>query len=74
MNIKTYKLVPISFFGNMEKSDINADKNLDNERSIKDIVSATNFTPSKHYVADFKIPKPVQDGGGGSVTKKKYYR
>ena len=39
-----------------------------NERSIKDIIESslqnTNFVPSKHYTADFKIGKPVQDGAG----------
>ena len=70
MNIKTYKLVPFSFFdkvGNdaeFAKNNINSEQEVpDNgSRSVRDIVEAnlqdTNFEPSNHYTADFKLGKP----------------
>ena len=83
MNIKKYKLVPISFFENVGNSgefvkdggdsaeDGAGGSSDSNERSVKDIIESnlrnTNFAPSKHYTADFKIGKPVQNGGGGGV-------
>ena len=83
MNIKKYKLVPISFFENVGNSDEfvkdGGDSAKDsaggssdsNERSVKDIIESnlrnTIFAPSKHYTADFKIGKLVQNGGGGGV-------
>ena len=85
MNVKKYKLVPIEFFNDVNKtseSDIknknddndnnnyNNNNNKKNERSIKDIISSnleeTNFKPSKHYVADFKIGDVPSQGGGVS--------
>ena len=82
MNIKTYKLVPVSFFDKMGKDGEFVDDNIkqknvvtdEGERSVRDIVEAnlqnTNFEPSKHYIADFKLGKPSLDGGGvGRLAK-----
>ena len=83
MNINKYKLVSILFFENVgnsgeffkdsgDSAEDGADGSSDsNERSVKDIIESnlrnTNFAPSKHYTADFKIGKPVQNGSGGGV-------
>ena len=82
MNIKTYKLVPVSFFDKVGKDGEFVDDNVkqknmvtdEEERSVRDIVEAnlqnTNFEPSKHYIADFKLGKPSLDGGGvGRLAK-----
>ena len=71
--MKTYKLVPISFFENdnkMETQKEEEERGGDNSRSINDIVESnlqkTNFNPSKHYTADFKLgskTKHQMDGG-----------
>ena len=62
MNIKTYKLVPLSFFENGDKMETQKEEERDGDnssRSISDIVESnlqnTNFKPSSHYTADFKI-------------------
>ena len=73
MNIKTYKLVPISFFENDEKMETQKEEERDgdNSRSINDIVESNlqknNFKPSSHYIADFKLgskTKNQMDGRG----------
>ena len=74
MDIKKFKLVPISFFENVGKNgefvkdsvdkyddhdDENNCNNDDKQRSIRSIMEDhlkdTNFTPSNHYIADYKI-------------------
>ena len=85
MSVKKYKLVPISFFDSMGEKEIRNIEEMEtrddgvNEdaRSIKDIESAnlhnTNFEPSDHYVADFKIGKSNEKDvkSGGVVSKNK---
>ena len=89
MNTKTYKLVPLSFFenggGKMETHKKEVEEEEENERdgdnssrSISDIVESnlqnTNFKPSSHYTADFKIgsskkrKKHQMEGEGGGVS------
>ena len=70
MNIKTYKLVPFSFFDKVGKDVEFTKNNIDSEqevpdnssRSVRDILESnlqdTNFEPSTHYTADFKLGKP----------------
>ena len=84
MNTKTYKLVPLSFFENgggkmethkKEVEEEEEERDGDNSsRSISDIVESnlqnTNFKPSSHYTADFKIGSKKRkqhqmDGEGG---------
>ena len=86
MNTKTYKLVPLSFFENgsgkmethkkEEEVVVEEERDGDNSssRSISDIVESnlqnTNFKPSSHYTADFKIGSKKRkqhqmDGEGG---------
>ena len=79
MNTKTYKLVPLSFFaedggvGKMETHKKEEEEGDSGGRSISDIVEAnlqnTNFKPSSHYTADFKIgsKRKHQMGGEGGV-------
>ena len=79
MNTKTYKLVPLSFFENGDKMETQKEgeeedeRDGDNSRSINDIVESnlqkTNFKPSSHYTADFKIgsKRKHQMGGEGGV-------
>ena len=67
MNVKSFKLIPIHIFEKMDVSSECKENNV-NERSVKDIVESnlekTNFKPSKHYVADFKIAPSPQEGKG----------
>ena len=78
MNVKKYKLVPISFFNGLSDSNDMENKH-DNEksRSLRDIIPAaqdTNFKPSKHYVADFKIEPSIdadRQSGAGWFSEKK---
>ena len=62
MNVKKYKLVPLSFFKGLENEE-----NVETSgRSLRDIIPTvkdTNFEPSKHYVADFKIGKTKTGSG-----------
>ena len=59
MNVKKYKLVPISFFNGLtDSNDMEVSHDKEKSRSLRDIIPVTqdtNFKPSKHYVADFKI-------------------
>ena len=84
MNVKKYKLVPLSFFDGVSEKDNTDMTSQDNKknRSLRDIVpdnlQDTNFRPSRHYVADFKIKpsnKNLDDGddksGSGWFSEKK---
>ena len=77
MSVKSYKLIPTHIFEKMECSQKqgihNSGKNEEN-RSVRDIVQEnladTQFSPSTHYVADFKL-SPKKGGFAGNMYDQK---